>query len=399
MAAAAHGRILADNAAGAQLPDAALERMQRYLAYDNAQRGPIFARTLATSGLVEEAKSELAALLGVPVGRVGFGQNATSIALSFSRLLATRVQRGDRVVVTAADHEANIAPWLWLRHFGAQIDIVPVDARGDLDELKYNAFLGRGPVFVALPWASNATGTVFDLPRLARLAKKAGATVVVDGVQALPHFALDVDPAIDFAFFSAYKIYGPHIGFWYASPNVFERFIDASVADAEGPGGDERYWTLEPGTQSYEALAGWLGTMAYLRDVAESPRKAVERLADHEEALSAYARARFAARAEHVHLYGRPADAARLPVFAFNIVGVPSEELAERFEMAQIEARLGHYYAPRLMRAIAPEAGGIAVRLSFAHYNTREEIDRCFDVIDATLGPRLDSEAVEALRH
>lgn len=396
MASAAHGRILADNAAGAQLPDTALERMQRYLAYDNAQRGPIFARTLATSGLVDEAKFELAALLDAPVERVGFGQNATSLALSFSRLLATRVQRGDRIVVTAADHEANIAPWLWLRHFGAQIDLVPVDRHGDLDEIKYKKFLERGPVLVALPWASNATGTVFDLPRLARSAKDAGATVVVDGVQAIPHFALDLEPAIDFAFFSAYKIYGPHIGFWYASAGVFERLVN--VADTDAPGGDARYWTLEPGTQSHEALAGWLGTIAYLRDVADSPRKAIERLADHEEALSAYARAKFAARAGYVHLYGRPTDAPRLPVFAFNIPGVPSAELAERFEMAQIEARLGNYYAPRLMHAIAPEAGGIAVRLSFAHYNTRDEIDRCFDVIDSAVGPRNEMDAVEALR-
>lgn len=396
MAASAHGRILADNAAGAQLPDTALERMQRYLAYDNAQRGPIFSRTKATSGLVDEAKTELAALLAAPVERVGFGQNATSLALSFSRLLATRVQRGDRIVVTAADHEANIAPWLWLRHFGAQIDIVPVDRHGDLDETKYDKFLERGPVLVALPWASNATGTVFDLPRLARSAKEAGATVVVDGVQAFPHFALDLEPAIDFAFFSAYKIYGPHIGFWYASASVFEQLVN--VADLDAPGGDARYWTLEPGTQSHEALAGWLGTVAYLRDVADSPRKAIERLADHEEALSAYARAKFAARTGHVHLYGRPAEAPRLPVFAFNIAGVTSAELAERFERAQIEARLGNYYAPRLMQAIAPEAGGIAVRLSFAHYNTREEIDRCFDVIDSTVGPRNDMETVEALQ-
>ena len=396
MAAAAHGRILADNAAGAQLPDIALERMQRYLAYDNAQRGPIFTRTRATSALVDEAKSELAALLDAPVERVGFGANATSLALSFSRLLATRVQRGDRIVVTAADHEANVAPWIWLRHFGAQIDIVPVDRHGDLDEVKYKKFLERGPVLVALPWASNATGTVFDLPRLARSAKDAGATVVVDGVQAFPHFALDLEPAIDFAFFSAYKIYGPHIGFWYASARVFEQLIDVGNADA--PGGDARYWTLEPGTQNHEALAGWLGTVSYLRDVAGSPRKAIERLADHEEALSAYARAKFAARDGHVHLYGRPAEAPRLPVFAFNVPGVPSAELAERFEMAKIEARLGNYYAPRLMQAIAPEAGGVAVRLSFAHYNTREEIDRCFDVIDSALAPRSDFEAAEALR-
>ena len=252
-------------------------------------------------------------------------------------------------------------------------------------------------MLVALPWASNATGTVFDLPRFARLAKEAHALVAVDGVQALPHFALDLDQAIDFAFFSAYKIYAPHIGFWYASAHVLERFVRSG--DAYAPGGDARYWTLEPGTQSHEALAGWLGTMAYLRDVADSPRSAVERLADYEEALSAYARAKFAERAAVVHLYGRPPSAPRLPVFAFNVAGMPSEELAERFELAQIEARLGDYYASRLMHAIAPEAAGIAVRLSFAHYNTHDEVDRCFDVIDAALGPSGGAEAAEALRH
>jgi selenocysteine lyase/cysteine desulfurase len=391
MAAAAHGRILADNAAGAQLPDAALERMQRYLAYDNAQRGSIFARTAATEDLVVQAKAEFAALIGVPAANIGTGGNSTTIAMSFSRLLASTVTRGDRIVVTAADHEANIAPWIWLRRFGAQIDIVPVDASGDLDEAKYRAFLERAPVLVALPWASNATGSVFDVARLARLAKDARALVVVDGVQALPHFALHIDAAIDFAFFSAYKMYAPHLAFWYASSGTLDRFVHAD--DAHVPGGDARYWTLECGTQCYEALAGWLGTMSYLRDIGETPRRAVEALADYEVELSAYACAKFAERAPNLRLYGRPPTSPRLPVFSFNIEGMPSLELAQRLEVAQIEARLGDYYAPRLMQRLAPEANGCAVRLSLAHYNTRDEIDRCFDVIDAALGRKADTDS------
>jgi len=384
MSAAAHGRILADNAAGTQLPDSALERMQRYLAYDNAQRGTIFARTRATSDLVQEAKVELAALLATGVERVGIGQNATTIAFSLARLLAASIARGDRIVVTAADHEANVAPWLWLRRFGAQIDVVPLDARGDLDEAKYRAYLQRGPRLVALPWASNATGSVFDVPRLARAAKDAGALVVVDGVQAFPHFALDLVPAIDFALLSAYKIYGPHVGFWYASAGIVERYVRTD--DAFVPGGDARYWTLECGTQSHESLAGWLGTIAYLREIAPTAREAIERMADYEERLSAYACEGFAARGGRVRLYGRPPGSARLPVFAFNVDGVPGEELAERFEVAKIEARYGDYYAHRTMQALAPDRGGQAVRLSFAHYNTTEEVDRCFDVIDAAIG-------------
>lgn len=394
MAARTHGRILADNAAGAQLPDSALERVQRYLAYDNAQKGGIFARTLATSDLVAEAKTEFAELAKAPVAQIGIGLNATTIAMGLSRLVASTIVRGDRIVVTAADHEANVAPWLYLRRFGAQIDIVPVDRNGDLDERVFGSFLARGPKLVALPWASNATGTVYDVARFARAAKGARALVVVDGVQAFPHFALELDGSIDFAFFSAYKMYAPHLGFWYASEALLERYVTAD--DEHVPGGDARYWTLECGTQSHEALAGWLGTMAYFRDIAETPRAALAVVAKHEAELSRYARAKFAERAEHVRLYGRPIDAARLPVFAFNIDGMPSATLAERFEVAQIEARCGDYYAPRLMGTLARDAGGIGVRLSFAQYNSTAEIDRCFDVIDAALERADDFEVARA---
>jgi selenocysteine lyase/cysteine desulfurase len=383
MSAAAHGRILADNAGGTQLPDLALERIQRFLAYDNAQRGSVFARELAANELVEQAKREFAALLAVPPQRIGVGANATTLALAFSRLLVSTIDKGNRIVVTAADHEANVAPWMWLRRFGAQIDVVPVTAGGELDETKYEAYLERAPRLVALPWASNVTGTVFDVARLARTAKRAGAVVVVDGVQALPHFPLDVDEAIDFAFFSGYKIYAPHVGFWYMSESAFERFVRAD--DNHVPG-EARYWTIETGTQSHEGLAGWLGTLAYFSDVAGSARHAVGAFARYEAELSNYARRKFSERAPELVLYGAPTNEERLPVFTFNLASLPTEELAFRFERANIEGRVGDFYAPRLLQALAPEAGRRAVRLSFAHYNTIDEIDRCFDVIDAALG-------------
>jgi selenocysteine lyase/cysteine desulfurase len=393
MAAAAHGRILADNAGGTQLPDLSLERMQRFLAYDNAQRGSVFARELATSELVEQTKREFGTLLGTAAERIGIGANATTLALAFSRLLVSSIDKGDRIVVTAADHEANIAPWMWLRRFGAQVDVVPVTPGGELDEPKYYAYLERAPRLVALPWASNVTGAVYDVARLARSAKRAGAVVVVDGVQALPHFPLEIDEAIDFAFFSGYKVYAPHVGFWYMSEAAFERFVrsdDNHVPD------DARYWTIETGTQSHEGLAGWLGTLAYFNDVAGSARHALGAFARYEAELSSYARRKFAERAPEVRLYGPPTSEERLPVFSFNVASIPAEELAFRFERANIEGRIGDFYAPRLLQALAPDAGRRAVRLSFAHYNTIDEIDRCFDVIDAALGRK---QTVDASSH
>jgi len=383
MAAAGRRCILADNAAGSQLPDLALERVQRFLTHGDAHKGSIFARTLAARELAEEAKRQFAALLGVPPQCAGLGANATTLALAFSRLLADSIRRGERVVVTAADHEANVAPWTWLRRFGAQIDVVPVMENGDLDEAKYLAYLERAPRLVALPWASNVTGTVFDVSRLAREAKRAGALVAVDAVQAFPHFPLEVDPAIDFAIFSAHKIYAPPLGFWYLSPGALDRFVRAD--DSYVPDGEARYWTLETGTQSHAALAGWLGTLTYFAEVAPTPRHALAAFARYEAELSDYARQRFAER-ESVRLYGRAPGEERLPIFTFNIASVPSEELAFRFECADVEGRVGNFYAPRLLEALAGDEGGRAVRLSFAHYNTIEEVDRCFDVIDAALG-------------
>lgn len=395
MAASARGRVLADNAAGTQLPDLALERMQRYLAYDNAQKGAIFARSRATTDLLDEAKQEFAAMIGAPVAQVGVGPNATTLSLSFSRLIASTIKRGDRIVVTAADHEANIAPWMWLQRFGAQIHIVPVDANGDLDETQYRAFLNREPVFVALPWASNTTGTVFDVARLAGAAKSVGALVTVDAVQAFPHFPLELPTTVDFAFFSAYKIYAPHVGFWYVSRRALERFVQPD--DANVAGGDARTWSLETGTQSYEALAGWLGTIAYLRELAAKPRDAMAEIARYERELSAHARKKFADRRDRVKLYGKPPELERLPVFTFNLEGVASEESARHFEHANVEARVGDYYSPRLMRAIAGAAGGRAVRLSFSHYNTSGDIDRCFEVIDSVLEhPEAEPENADA---
>jgi selenocysteine lyase/cysteine desulfurase len=383
LSAAAHGRVLVDNAAGAQLPDRALERLQRYLTYDNAQRGSVFARTEATNELVEEAKRECAALIGAPVERVGTGLNSSTLAFAFARLVAASIRSGDRIVVTAADHEANVAPWMWLRRFGAQVHVVPVDRHGDLDEEKYRLLLASEPVLVALPWASNATGTVYDVAALSRAAKAAGATVVVDGVQAFPHFPLEIPRSVDFVFFSAYKCYAPHLAFWYLSEGAFERFVRA---DDERIPSDARYWTLETGTQSYEALAGWLGTVEYLRDIAPEPRRALAAIARYEADLSEYTRLAFAERAERVTLYGRPASDGRLPVFAFNVAGVAGEEIARRLEAAGIEARLGDYYAPRLMQTLAPDFAGRALRISLAHYNTREDVERCFAVIDGVAG-------------
>jgi selenocysteine lyase/cysteine desulfurase len=279
-----------------------------------------------------------------------------------------------------------VIPWSWLQRFGAELDVIEVDERGDLIEASIARALEREPLLVALPWASNATGTVFDIATLAKRANAAGAMVVVDGVQAAPHFALAIPEAVDFAFFSAYKIFAPHFGAWYARADVRERFFRHD--DPYMPS-NELNWSMETGTASFEALAGWLGTVAYLRDVGGgSLPLAMDRLAAYETDLARTALARFAERAGDVVVYGGPPNRDRLPVFAFNVQGYDGTALSRAFDAAGIESRAGDYYTPRLMRRLAPDFGNGAVRLSFAHYNTVADLDRCFAAIDRMIAGR-----------
>jgi len=380
------GRVLADNAAASQLPAEAIDAVGHYLTYDNAQKGSTFARAIRTTEIVEEARATFAELIGAASADVGFGANATSIAYAFARTIAHAVRPGDRIAITETDHYANVIPWTWLTRFGAELVVIEVDEHGDLIEASIARALEREPLLVALPWASNATGTVFDIATLAKRANAAGALVVVDGVQAAPHFALTIPEHVDFAFFSAYKIFAPHFGAWYARADVRDRFFRHD--DPYMPS-TELNWSMETGTASFEALAGWLGTVAYLRDVGGgSLPLAMDRLAAYETDLARTALARFAERADDVVLYGGPANRDRLPVFAFNVHGYDGTALSRAFDAVGIESRAGDYYTPRLMRRLAPDFGNGAVRLSFAHYTTVADLDRCFAAIDRVIAGR-----------
>lgn len=383
--AAAHaaGRVLADNAGGTQVPRDTIDAISVYLARDNAQQGGTFARKIRTSEMLDAVRASYGKLLGVAPETIGFGANSTSISFDLARSLSHTIRAGDRIVVTDTDHYANVIPWTSLQRFGAEVDAIPVDARGELDEAAFADALAREPVIVALPWASNGTGNTFDVARLSAAAKDAGALVVVDAVQAVPHVPITVPETVDALFFSPYKVYGPHLGTWYAHPDFAARFFTAEDPWLPSAG---VHWSMWTGTQSHEALAGWLGTMAYLRTVGEGDARAgLAQIEAYEEGLTRHALAEFAKRDDAVTLYGRPPSEDRLPVFAFNVRGQTPASVAQHLDAAGIEAADGNYYTPRLMRTLAPEAGGAAVRLSFAHYNDVADVDRCFAAIDSLL--------------
>jgi selenocysteine lyase/cysteine desulfurase len=203
-----------DGPAGTQVPRSVIEAIARYYETSNANLGGYFPASRETEELLAAAREAVAALLGAPGGaEISFGANMTTLAFALSRALARELSPGDEVVVTALDHEANRGPWLDLAERGAVMREVGLLPDGRLDAEDLAAKVGPRTLLVAVGAASNALGTVNDLDLARRLARDAGAWLLVDAVHYAPHLPIDVAAwDADFVFCSAYKFYGPHVG-------------------------------------------------------------------------------------------------------------------------------------------------------------------------------------------
>src|SRR5450759_3985593 len=204
-----------DGPGGTQTPQRVLDAVREYLVDHNANYGGRFATSEETDATIAEAHRAGADFLGCDPAEVSFGANMTTLTYFLAGALGRGLQPGDEVVITALDHEANRGPWLRLAERGVVVREVPVDpATCTLDWTAFEALVqpGRTKV-VALGYASNAVGTVNDVPRAAELARAAGAWSVVDAVHYALHGPIDVRAlGCDFLLCSAYKFFGPHVG-------------------------------------------------------------------------------------------------------------------------------------------------------------------------------------------
>jgi cysteine desulfurase/selenocysteine lyase len=220
--------VYLDSAASTQKPHAVLERIRRYYEEENANvhRGVHYLSEVATNAY-EEARVRVKRFLGAPDAHgVVFTRGATEalnlIAFTYGE---QHVGPGDEVLVTAMEHHSNIVPWQMLcARKGAKLVVAPMDDRGALDVEALERLVGPRTKIVAVVHVSNALGTVNPVKRIAAIAHAAGAAMVVDGAQAVPHAPVDVaDIGCDFYAFSGHKIYAPTgIGVLWARTELLE---------------------------------------------------------------------------------------------------------------------------------------------------------------------------------
>jgi cysteine desulfurase family protein (TIGR01976 family) len=377
--------LFADAPGGTQVPLTVIEAMAEYLAVSNANELGAFPTSAETDAVIDGARVAAADLLGCSAGEVVFGPNMTTLAFSLSRALARTLNPGDEVVVSALDHDANIAPWIAAAEdAGATVRWVDFDA-GDctLDLESLEAVLSDRTRLCAFTLASNAVGTITPVGDIVRRIRGvSNALVVADAVHFAPHRAIDVRAFdVDFLFCSPYKFFGPHLGMMFGKRSLLERIRPYRVR----PASDEPPASWETGTRSHEALAGFVACVDYLASVGDGEGSRRERVLDAMQAVGDYeaglsrAFLEAAEGLDDVTLYGiteRARISERTPTFALRVAGESPLASATRLAEEGVFVWDGNYYAPAVMERLGIEEMGGAVRVGFCHYHSVDEVQR-----------------------
>jgi cysteine desulfurase family protein (TIGR01976 family) len=358
-----------DAPGGTQVPDEVIEAISSYMRESNANVSGPYETSRRTERLVDRSRRTAARFLGCSAEEVTFGPNMTTLNFALSRTIARTFEPGDEIVVTRLDHDGNVAPWLELA-YDLDLEVRFADIREDctLDLADLEAQLSDRTRIVAFPVASNAVGTLTDVPRIVALARHAGAIAWVDAVHYGPHGPIDVASwDVDVLVGSSYKFFGPHLGVAYVRRELSERWRPYKVRPAPNEPLGARF---ETGTLPHELLAGFVAAVEYVESIGWKT------IVEYERELGA----RFLdGLPPNCRLYGLPTMESRVPTFAFTVDGVGPAEAAARLGELGFAVWSGNYYALEVMKRLG--LGDGAVRVGLVHYNTAEEIDRLLDAL------------------
>jgi cysteine desulfurase family protein (TIGR01976 family) len=373
-----------DGPGGTQVPRFVVEQMSDYLYHHNANTHWAYPTSAETDAALAYARRICAEFLNASESEIVFGANMTTLTYHLSRALSLNYAPGDEIVVTELDHHANSDPWRRLAvERGVTIHTVRLDtATGTLNYDDFERFVGPKTKLVAIGAASNALGTINDLPRVIDLAHSAGALAFVDAVHYAPHALIDVRQLdCDFLGMSAYKFYGPHEGVLFAKAALLEQIDFPRLV----PAPDYIPENGETGTQNQEGMVGTGAAIEFLASLGGNTTRRENLRAFFTETHVRNSRL-FARLWEglsslsKVKLYGPPPDAPRTPTVAFTIDGWASTEAARRFAEKGLFISHGDFYAWTVVQrfGLAPEG---FIRAGCACYTTEEEIDRLIEAV------------------
>ena len=382
-----------ENAGGSYAAGQTIDWLGRYYRETKVQPYYAFSASAKAGEQMDDARARMAAWLNVGKDEVHFGPSTSQNTYVLAQALRRHLKRGDEVIITNQDHEANSGAYSRLADDGITVREWKVDPiTAELERRDLEALLGPRMKLVAFTHCSNVVGSINAVREFADLAHRAGAWAFVDGVAFAPHGMPDVKAlGVDAYYFSLYKVYGPHLGAMFLSrdlnaalPNQGHFFNDGKpVARFTPAGPDHAQIAAVNGLMDYmDAVADHHG----LKGQAVQARAAAVRelFRSHETSLL-QPLLDYLAGHPRVRLIGRARASERAPTVSFTVNGRTSADVARRLAEAKLGVGVGHFYAYRLIQALGIDTLDGAVRASFVHYTSKDEVDRLTRELDRCL--------------
>jgi cysteine desulfurase/selenocysteine lyase len=368
--------VYLDNAASSQMPQPVMDRMVRYQSTEHANiHRAVHTLSERATASYEAARVKLQRFINAPDEREVIFTSGTTEAINLVMHGYGRkfIQAGDEIILTTLEHHSNIVPWQMLaEETGAKIRVLPINDAGELCVEQFEPLFNARTKLVGLSHVSNALGSINPVKQMIAMAHSHGVPVLVDGAQAVPHMAVDVqDLDCDFYAFSGHKLCGPTgIGVLYGKTELLEKMqpfkgggdMILSVSFEETV-----YNTIphkfEAGTPPIAAAIGLGAAVDYLSSIG------MDAIAAHEHALLQYATRQLEA-LPGLRLIGTANNKAA--VLSFTLDGVHPHDVGTLLNEDGIAVRTGHHCAQPVMARFKVPA---TTRASFAFYNRMADVD------------------------
>ena len=409
----AKSSICFDGVGGTQVPESVVKAISDHLTWHNGNKGGIFQRSRDTDKVMDDTRQIIAEFLNAPkADEIILGDNFTNLTFRMSRALKETWKPGDEIIVSRLDHDANVSPWLRAAEDAGvkvkYLDINTKDGSAQLLPGELEKLMTSRTKLVAFCAASSSIGTRPDVKSLINVAKKHGALTYVDAVALAPHAPIDVQEwGADFVGFSAYKMFGPHIGALWGRRDLLESLPAYKIRPA--PNTLPMKWLN--GAQAYELAAGFKAALEYVADIGEmhpeykdkfpqfsgrqqAMHAGMAAVEDYETDLTWYLMGKLKDR-PYLKIWGVTDESRRderISPIAVSMEGASSNAIANFLAQNKIDVWSRSAYSVSLSQRLGleisndpgagPDRVGSFIRISLNHYNTKAEIDKLVSKLD-----------------
>ena len=370
-----------DNAATTHKPQIVIDKIASYYTHQNSNvhRGVHHLSRIATEEL-EISRETIKSFIDAKYNHeIIFTKGSTDSINLVAHGYQTLLKKGDEIIISELEHHANIVPWqICCEISGATLKVIPTLENGELNLKEFHNFLNLNTKLVAVSHISNTLGTINPIEEIISTSHKVGAKVLIDGAQAASHVPLNMQTLnADFYTFSAHKMFGPTgVGVLYGKENELKRL---PVYQAGGEMIKEVSFSgttyadlphkFEAGTPNISAIIGFKTAIDFISNLG------IKNIAQHENELLQYATSRLL-EIPGLKIYGTSKQ--KTGILSFNIEGLHHYDVGVILDKLGIAIRTGHHCTQPIMKKYNIQG---TARISFAVYNTKNEIDLCIEGI------------------